>query len=423
MQKPDTAIAAPPKTTEVKPAVLALLLFGSTMGVMAGAIIGPVLPLIRNDLDLGDTALGLVITTHGLVIALTSPAVGWAIDRWGVRTPLVAGLAIYAVGGAAGMFVESYPVLIASRMIFGVGAACLFTGTTTAMLSLYPGHRRDRVMGWRSSTTALGGVLWPLIGGALGALSWHAPFAIYLLGLPLGVGVLALMPDTRRMRHRNEGTLLALLRSKPSMLLFYGVQFAMGVLLYGLVIFLPLRLHGLGVTAPILFALFTATASAAASLVGFSYPQFRARLSDPALLSLSVTLWAAGFLVMGGFDEVLIVGVGAALFGAGMGLAFPAVAVLVGDSAPESLRGRATSLIGTTNFLGQFLSPIMLGPLVAAYGVGDGYVVVAGAVTLFALALLTWTHADGAKAFPTVSSGLDANPPSLAGTETYRDMR
>lgn len=79
------------------PAALALLLLASTLGVMGGSIIVPVLEVIRSDLGVDGTAAGLIITAHGLAIAVASPATGWMIDRWGVRRPLAGGLALYGV--------------------------------------------------------------------------------------------------------------------------------------------------------------------------------------------------------------------------------------------------------------------------------------------------------------------------------------
>lgn len=45
-------------------------------------------------------------------------------------------------------------------------------------------------MGWRTSAITAGGVVWPLLAGVLGETSWHGAFAVYLVGLPLGLAVL-----------------------------------------------------------------------------------------------------------------------------------------------------------------------------------------------------------------------------------------
>lgn len=152
---------------------LAALLLSSTLAVMAGASISPVLALIQDDLGISNTAAGFVLTTHGLTMALAGPLVGRAIDRWGVRLPLVIGLLLYGLGGGAGLIAPGFGWLIASRVVLGLGAAVVFTGTLTGLLRLYRGSSRDRVMGWQTTATTAGGVVWPLLAGALGKISWH----------------------------------------------------------------------------------------------------------------------------------------------------------------------------------------------------------------------------------------------------------
>ena len=173
---------------------LTVLLLASTLGIMGGATIAPVIELIRQSLQVSGTAAGLVLTSHSLAIAVISPLVGRATDRLGPRLPLAAGLALYGLGGGAGMVTDSLPALLVSRLVLGVGAAAVFTCSTVALLALYRGPERDRVMGWRTTATTAGGFLYPLAAGVMGNHSWHAPFALYLIGLPLGAATLMALP-------------------------------------------------------------------------------------------------------------------------------------------------------------------------------------------------------------------------------------
>src|ERR687892_804726 len=80
---------------------LAALLVASTLTVMAGAILSPVLVEIRRDLALSNTRAGLVLTVHGFSLAIVAPLVGRAIDRWSVRPTLVWGLLLYGLSRAS----------------------------------------------------------------------------------------------------------------------------------------------------------------------------------------------------------------------------------------------------------------------------------------------------------------------------------
>ncbi|EWC62985.1 drug resistance transporter, EmrB/QacA family [Actinokineospora spheciospongiae] len=371
-----------------------VLLLASTLTVMAGSIITPVLEVIRGDLGVTGTAAGLIITAHGLAIALSSPVIGWMIDRWGVRVPLGAGLVLYGLAGGLGLVLDSYPALIASRFVFGIGAAAVFSGTTVAMFVLYrQGDERDRVMGLRGTATSLGGVVWPLVGGVLGGLSWHGPFGIYLLGVPLGIATLLLLPRTGGVDAtpgRPRKGMFRLVRDYPALLGYYGLQALGAILMYALVVFLPQRLGQLGVERPILVSLYTVVMAATMSLVGVFYARIRRGSTYQRLLVVALSCWAACFVLLAAVSQPIVLLLAPVLLGLGQGIALPALTVLVGEGAPADLRGQATSLSGTTTFLGQFLSPLLLGPLIGATSIPIGFAISAGLAAVALLALLSF---------------------------------
>ncbi|WP_393915956.1 MFS transporter [Halostreptopolyspora alba] len=389
--------------------VLWVLLLASTLGVMAGATVAPVLALIQNDLDVSGTAAGFIITTHGLTIAVTSPLVGCAIDRWGVRAPLGAGLVLYGLGGGAGLVAPDYPSLIASRFALGLGASVVFTGTTVALLTLYQGSMRDRVMGWRTTATTAGGVLWPLLAGVLGGVSWHAAFGIYLVGIPLGVAALLAMPTGASPGSgpgETSGGLFGLLRTSPALLGLAGIVLASGIMMYVPAVFLPKRLEEIGITSPFLVAVYGVTlAAVTASLVGLVYARVRARLSHAAILRLAAVSWLGAFLLYGTVSHPVPLLLAPAFAGVGNALAMPALTVLIADHAPAGLRGRATSLQGTAMFTGQFLSPLLAGPLIAATSHTTGFLAAGGvAAAVLTTATLTRVAATPEPAEPAESS-------------------
>ncbi|MEE6259022.1 MFS transporter [Plantactinospora sonchi] len=344
-------------------APLVVLLSGSTLTVLAGAVLAPVLELLRADLDISPGAAGLLLTVHGLTLALVGPLVGWSMDRWGVRGPLAAGLVLYGVAGGAGLLGGPYPVLLAGRLVFGVGAAAVFTGTTLGLLDRYQGATRDRVMGWRSAAMSLGGVLWPLAGGALGEISWRAPFAVYLLGVPLGLATLRVLPRRPADAGRADRPPAGPATVPPRLLAVYGLQAVATMLLYGVLVFLPPRLAELGVNGSLRVAGFTATLSLAMTLTGLGYARARARVGDNRLLLLAFASWTIALAVVGGGDLPVLLLAASALFGVGMGLAVPALTVLVAEYAPDGRRGRATALLATATFASQAATPVLLGPV------------------------------------------------------------
>lgn len=375
-------------------ATLTVLLLASTLGVMGGATIAPVIEVIRQALDVGGTAAGLVLTSHSLAIALVSPLVGRATDRFGPRVPLAAGLMLYGLGGGAGLVTDTYPALFASRLILGVGAAAVFTCSTAALLGLYRGELRDKVMGWRTAATTAGGFLYPLAAGALGNHSWHAPFAIYLIGLPLGAATLLALPhsapagDSSRTTKNTRGGAIRLLREHPLLLGLCGLWVATTGLMMVLAVSLPRRLDQLGIHDTLIVALYsTVLASGAASLIGLGYAKLTARFGYARLMRLAATAWTAALLLFAAADHPVILLLVPVLTGIGSGIAMPTLTVLADHAAPAEQRGTATSLQATALFGGQFASPIVFGPLIDATSIATGALVAAAGTAGILIAL------------------------------------
>ncbi|MFD9457155.1 MFS transporter [Streptomyces sp. NPDC059985] len=395
--QPSAAAAAPAPSR----ATLFILLIASTLTIMAGAVVAPVVSVIRGDLGVSGTQAGLILTAHGLSLAIVSPFVGWAIDKWGVRMPLVIGLLIYGLAGGAGLFADSYTTLIISRFAFGIGAAALFSGTTVALLALYQGPERDKVAGWRGTAISMGGIIWPLIGGALGSLSWHGPFAVYLLGIPLAIAMLFVLPDAPVAPRPKGVNAVALLRQQPRLLVLYGLSMFSSFLLYVMAVFLPQRLTQLDVADPFVISLITTSTSVTGSVIGLFYARLKGRLGYVNLLRMSLVLWTLSMLTIGLAGHPALLTVAAGLFGLGSGVSVPALAMMLGESAPPALRGQVMALSGTANFLGQFVAPLIIGPVIGATSITTGFLIATGlgvTVLLLSLALKDFAPADEAAA-------------------------
>ena len=195
-----------------------VLLVSATLTVMAGAILAPVLNMMREGLGVDPASVALIITTHGLFVAIFSPLFGNLIDRIGTKKPFMFGLALYGLAGGSGLFITSYWALIVSRAILGIAVAAIINSITVTILNLYKGAERNKIMGWRGSANSFGGVIWPLLGGFLGTFFWHLPFAVYLIGIPLGFLALITVPETHREKIQDagkEGSVLKVFKNNP----------------------------------------------------------------------------------------------------------------------------------------------------------------------------------------------------------------
>ena len=361
---------------------LVLLLGSATLTVMAGSIIAPVLNLIREGLGVGPSSAGIIITTHSLFLAISSPFIGILLDKIGTRKPFILGLIVYGLAGASGMFISTFWVLLLSRAFLGLATAAVFTSITVSILNLYEGGERNKVMGWRASSNSLGGVIWPLIGGALGGISWHAPFGVYLLGIPLGLTALFIIPDTRKSQmEQGEGgenlSVLGIFRTRPVLFAIYGLTFLGSILLYALVVYLPQQLEVIGISKPLYISLFISVSALSSGTTSLLFKRIKARLSYKHIALITLALWTAGFTTISQTLSPVIIALSVVLFGIGQGMLLPMVTVWLGEMVPASFRGRIASYLATFGLFGQFMSPVVFAPVVLNAGLSSVFIAAA----------------------------------------------
>ena len=130
---------------------LVAILASATLTIMAGSVIAPALNVMRDGLGVSPSSVGLIITTHGLFMALFSPLMGSVIDKIGVRRPFIFSLICYGLAGGSGLLINSYWVLLVSRACLGIALSGIFVCLNVLILNRYKGGDRDKVMGWRGS--------------------------------------------------------------------------------------------------------------------------------------------------------------------------------------------------------------------------------------------------------------------------------
>ncbi len=369
-----------------------VVLASATTTVMAGSVIAPVLNLMQEGLGVDPGLARLIITTHGILIAICSPVMGFLIDRVGVRKPFILGLTLYGLAGGSGLIITDYWLLIVSRVLLGVGVAAIFTANTVIILNLYEGSRRNVVMGWRASGNSIGGVAWPLLGGFLGTFSWHMPFAAYLIGLPLALLALLTVPGTQRGAARlvnnspgEQASVLGIVRANPILVIVYSFIFVANILLYAIILFVPKLVEQFGITNTFYVGIFISISALAGAGIALIYGKIKARLSYKGIVLIILALWVAAFTTISQAFSVWLLVFSIVLFGIGLGMTMPTVPVWVGELVPASFRGRMTSYIATFSFVGQFLSPIILSPVESSLGLHAVFLVVGVACTLLFL--------------------------------------
>ena len=124
-------------------------------------------PSITTAFGLPQSGIRWVIIAYVLTYASLTLAFGKLGDLLGYRRVFVTGLVISALGYAACSMAPEFGLLLAGRVLQGVGAALTWSCAPALATSLYPESERTRVLGFYSAAIALGSALGPLAGGAL----------------------------------------------------------------------------------------------------------------------------------------------------------------------------------------------------------------------------------------------------------------
>jgi EmrB/QacA subfamily drug resistance transporter len=174
-------------TRRYLPWLVALAFFMQTLDT---TILNTALPGMAADLGENPLRMQSAVVAYMLTVALLIPASGWLADRFGTRRLFIWAIALFSLGSLACALSPSLRVLVAARVLQGIGGALLVPVGRLTVLRAFPKDEFLPVMTFIS----LPGLVGPLIGPALGGLlvqyaSWHW---IFLINLPVGaLGILA----------------------------------------------------------------------------------------------------------------------------------------------------------------------------------------------------------------------------------------
>ena len=169
---------------------LALLLAVNLLNYIDRQVLYAVFPLIKADLRLSDTLLGLLGSAFMLCYMVSAPLLGWLGDRLRRARLAAAGLLVWSLATALAGFAPGYRTLLAARTMVGIGEASFGTVSPGLLADYFSKERRGRVLAYFYLAIPVGSALGYLLGGVIGQhFGWHAAFL--MVGLP---GLLFTLP-------------------------------------------------------------------------------------------------------------------------------------------------------------------------------------------------------------------------------------
>lgn len=170
--------------------VLALVCAGQFMVILDASIVNVALPSIQQDLGFSATGLAWVVNGYLLTFAGFMLLGGRIADLFGHRRVLVGGLFLFSASSLVAGLATASDVLVAARVVQGVGAALLAPATVAVLnTSFTEGPARARAFGAWSAAGGVGGMAGAVVGGAITTgLSWQW---VFLINVPIGAVLIA----------------------------------------------------------------------------------------------------------------------------------------------------------------------------------------------------------------------------------------
>lgn len=360
------------------------LLLVATLGVMSGITVVSSLPLISHtfsDIPHIEFLSKLMLTIPSMVIALFAPFAGHIVDKWGRLKPLYVGILLFILGGSSGFYLHDFYVILVGRAVLGFAVALIMTSSTALIGDYFDEYARHKFMSKQGLAVGIGGILFITSGGLLAQWHWSYPFAIYLLPILFLPFIAKSLYEPEKHKHSPD------LELEVKLLPVYITAFFVMVLFYMLPTQLPyLIVNTLG-GKPQTVGFVIATAMTFNALTSMQYARIKARLSYIQIYSATFFLFGTGLFFISQATNI------AGLFWATtpIGMAFGLLLVNTNawflSQVPPSKRGKASGLLTSSFFLGQFASPLLFEPVVAAYGIQGLFLLVSGVSMLVALVL------------------------------------
>ncbi|MDA4136935.1 MAG: MFS transporter [Thaumarchaeota archaeon] len=166
--------------------ILGLLVTAQFVVILDFSIVQIALPTIRGDLHMSLADLTWIVSAYGLTFAGFLMLSGRASDIYGRKRFFMLGLVIFSVASLAGGLATSELVLIAARVVQGIGAALASATALALIVRIFaPLGRLNQALGIFTAVSSAGFSAGVILGGVLTeALGWRW---IFFVNVPIGI--------------------------------------------------------------------------------------------------------------------------------------------------------------------------------------------------------------------------------------------
>lgn len=172
------------------------LLLGMFVAILSSTIVSNALPEIIGDLGGGQSAYTWVVTAALLSMTAATPLWGKLSDLYSKKALVQIALIIYVLASAAAGLSQNAGMLIACRVVQGIGVGGLSALAQIVMAAMISPRERGRYSGYLGATFAVATVGGPLLGGVITDTSWLGWRWCFYVGVPFAIIALIVLQKT-----------------------------------------------------------------------------------------------------------------------------------------------------------------------------------------------------------------------------------
>ncbi|WUM92683.1 MFS transporter [Streptomyces sp. NBC_00322] len=175
------------------------LLLGMFVAILSSTIVSNALPEIITDLGGGQSAYTWVVTASLLAMTATTPLWGKLADLFSKKLLVQIALVIYVLGSVVAGLSQNAGMLIACRVVQGIGVGGLSALAQIVMAAMISPRERGRYSGYLGATFAVATVGGPLLGGVITDTDWLGWRWCFYVGVPFAVIALIVLQKTLKL--------------------------------------------------------------------------------------------------------------------------------------------------------------------------------------------------------------------------------
>jgi len=165
--------------------VTAAVTCGTLMGTVDSSIVNVALPSIQSAFGLTITEVTWMSTAYLIALAIVLPLTGWLASVFGRKRLYQSSLLLFIAASMFAGIAPSLPLLIAARVLQGIGAGVLSPTEQTILRETFPPEEQGLATGLYGLMVVLGPTIGPLLGGWItDNYTWRW---IFFINLPVGL--------------------------------------------------------------------------------------------------------------------------------------------------------------------------------------------------------------------------------------------